>query len=381
VTRTGWFLLAAGVVLFVIALALNWAPAGVLGVGAIALVLLAVVLYLRPQRLAINRKVSPNRVPKFEESVATFEITNNGRLPVGAHRGEQRLGNRSLRLVMPRLGAGVSVERQYPMPTDRRGVFIIPPFETTRQDPFGIVRRVRRFAGEDELWVYPRILPFRTMPTGFSRPAEGPSSEMAPQGSITFHRLREYVVGDDVRMVHWKSTARTGTLMVRHHIDTSLPYTVVVVDQRPDRYTEDTFELALDAAASAVVSGVRAGGPVQVRLTDGRVAGDDKASGAQLQLDLLTATETDDRGDIQQVMQRLRRERGGTLLVVVTGRLDRTDLAAVSRLRRSYHRVVMISSVEPQHADENPLVGPGVRVVTATDDDELLYGWNLETVR
>jgi uncharacterized protein (DUF58 family) len=374
-------MLAAGVVLLIVAVVLKWAPAGVLGAGAIALVMLSVVLYMRPQRLSISRRVSPNRVPKFEESTATFQVTNNGRLPVAAQQGEQRLGRRTLRMVMPRMRAGASVEREYPLPTDRRGVFIIPPFETTRQDPFGIVRRVRQFGGEDELWVYPRILQFRAMPTGTNRPAEGPSSEMDPQGSITFHRIRDYVVGDDVRMVHWKSTARTGTLMVRHHIDTSLPYTVVVVDQRRDRYTEDTFELALDAAASAVVSGMRAGGPVQVRLTDGRIAGDERSSGAQLQLDLLTAVEMDDSGNLQQVLQRMRRERGGTCLVVVTGRLDQADLAAVSRLRRSFHRVVMISSVEPKHADENPLMGPGVRIVTATNDDDLLYGWNLETVR
>ena len=380
-TRTGWTTLGAGVVLVVVGLLFSWAPAGVLGVGALALVAITVALLARPGGLGVERRVVPNRVPKFEESIATYRFANTGSLAVAAQRGEQKLGSQVLRVVVPRLRRGVTEERSYPLPTNRRGVFTMPPFETTRQDPFGIVRRTRQFGDEDELWVYPRILPFRSLPTGFSRPAEGPSSEMAPQGSITFHRLREYVVGDDIRLVHWKSTARAGKLMVRHNIDTSLPYTVVVVDLRPERYTPDTFELALDAAASAVIAGIKGGGPVQVRLTDGRVAGDDTTLDPQSSLDLLTAAEPDSASDIVTEMQRLRRERGGTALVVVTGPVDRGDLAAMSRLRRAYHRVVAVSVVEPHQADDNPLAGSGVRVVTATDDDDLLMGWNLETVR
>jgi uncharacterized protein (DUF58 family) len=381
VTRTGWATLAGGVVLIIVAIVLQWAPAGVLGVGAVALVALSLAFLLRPQGLSLERHVVPNRVPKFEESLATYRMTNTGPLPVAAQRGEQRLGQQVMRVILPRLSRGATVVRSYPLPTNRRGVFAMPPFETTRQDPFGLMRRTRRFGGEDELWVYPRILPFRSLPTGFSRPAEGPSSETAPQGSITFHRLREYVMGDDIRMVHWKSTARTGKLMVRHNIDTSLPYTVVVVDVRPGMYTEDTFELALDAAASAVVAGINGGGPVQVRLTDGRHSGGDTTLDAQPLLDLLTAAEPSSTGDLVQEMQLLRRERGGTALTVITGPIETMDLAAVSRLRRAYHRVMVVSVVEPDQADDNPVGGSGVRIVTATNDDDLVAAWNLETIR
>lgn len=380
-TRTGWSTLAGGLVLIVIGSVLGWAPAAVVGAGAVALVLLALAFLFRPHGMTVTRRVAPQRVPKHEEALVYFDISNNGALPVAAQRAEQCLGDQVMRFVLPRLGRGASAERSFPLPTDRRGVFTVDPFETTRQDPFGLVRRSRRFAGTDELWVYPRILPFRSLPAGYSRPAEGPTSDMAPQGSLTFHRLREYVVGDDLRLVHWKATARTGQLMVRHMVDTSQPYSVVLVDLNPKLYSQDSFELALDAAASAVMAGVRANGPLQLRMTDGSRAGDETITDPQMLLDVLTAAEPHTGGSLNRELMSLRRERGGTSLVVVTGELSPADLAAASRLRRAYYRVMVISILEPGKAPATPPVAPGVSLVTATNDDELVSAWNLESVR
>jgi uncharacterized protein (DUF58 family) len=368
-------------VLVVLGVLLHWAPAAVLGAGAIALVLLSLAFLFRPQGLTVHRLLVPGRVPKFEEAVVSYRLVNNGTVPVPAQRAEQRLGDEVLRFVLPRLRRGVEVERSFPLPTNRRGVFELAPFETTRQDPFGLVRRTRKFTGSDELWVYPQILPFRPLPAGFNRPAEGPTSDMAPQGSITFHRLREYVVGDDLRLVHWKSTARTGRLMVRHNVDTSQPFATVVVDLRPTQYTEDTFELALDGAASAVIAAIRSNGPVQVRLTDGRRAGDESTTEPQTVLDLLTAAEPYAPGSLEDALLALRRERGGTSLTVVTGAVTQRELAAASRLRRAYYRVIVLSIVEPGDEPVAAMAGSGVTVITASDADELIAGWNLESVR
>jgi uncharacterized protein (DUF58 family) len=193
--------------------------------------------------------------------------------------------------------------------------------------------------------------------------------------------LREYVVGDDLRYVHWKSTARTGKLMVRHMVDTSQPFTVVVTDLRPQVYSETTFELALDAAASAVVAASRSTGPIQMRLTDGTVVGDEDTADMQRPLDLLTAAEPDPNGSLTNELLRLRRERGGTTLVIVTGAIDPVDVAAASRLKRAFYRVMIISVVEPGSVPSNPTMTPGVTVLTVSTDDELVGGWNLEAFR
>src|SRR6185437_9806160 len=104
--------------------------------------------------------------------------------------------------------------------------------------------------GPQQIAVHPRILRLQPLPTGVSRYLEGPSSDSSPQGTVTFHRLREYVVGDDLRTVHWPSTAKVGQLVVRHNVDTAQPYTVVVLDVDPARYSPETFEEAVDTAAS-----------------------------------------------------------------------------------------------------------------------------------
>ncbi len=380
-TRSGWAALGGGLVLVFVGIVLRWVPAAVVGAGAVALVLLALAFLWRPAGLDVSRFLVPGRIPRGEEALCELTLTNTGRLGLPAQRAEQQVGDEVMRFVLPRLRRGATEQQTFPLPTNRRGIFEVSPFRTVRQDPFGLVRRVRNIGRPDELWVYPRVLPFRSLPAGFSRPAEGPTSDMAPQGSLTFHRLREYVVGDDLRLVHWKSTARTGTLMVRHMVDTSQPYSVVVCDLRPQVYSAETFELALDASASAVVAASRNGGPIQLRLTDGKVVGGEDTDHSQLALDVLTAADPDPNGTLTQALLRLRRERGGTSLVVVTGELDPADLVAASRLRRAFTRVMVISVVEPNADATRHAAVPGVHLLTASGDDELVNGWNLEVMR
>ena len=76
--------------------------------------------------------------------------------------------------------------------------------EVTRRDTFELFRRTRGHADVERIWVYPRLLGLRALPTGEARTLEGPTSDTAPQGTVTFHRLREYVDGDDLRLVHWR---------------------------------------------------------------------------------------------------------------------------------------------------------------------------------
>ena len=80
--------------------------------------------------------------------------------------------------------------------------------------------------------------------------------DTAPEGTIAFQGLRPYVVGDDLRMVHWRTTARTGTLMVKKHVDTNRPQVVVLLDDRAGSYPANRwFEEAVEVAASLAGTG------------------------------------------------------------------------------------------------------------------------------
>jgi uncharacterized protein (DUF58 family) len=100
------------------------------------------------------------------------------------------------------------------------------------------------------------------VPAGLSRSLDG-RIDKVPHGTITFDSLREYVVGDELRRVHWRSSAKVGQLMVREQLDTSEPTIVVLLDDRgraSGRRTDaESFESACEAAASIV--GRACGGP------------------------------------------------------------------------------------------------------------------------
>ena len=65
-----------------------------------------------------------------------------------------------------------------------------------------------------------------------------------------FISMREYVPGDDPRMIHWPTTARTGTLMIREHVEVRRPEYTIVLDTARAVGTPDDFEEAVDVAAS-----------------------------------------------------------------------------------------------------------------------------------
>ena len=82
-----------------------------------------------------------------------------------------------------------------------------------------------------------------------ARPRGVPSDQVS-MSDLAFHALREYVPGDDLRHVHWRSSARAGQLLVRQYHDTRRTHATLLVDTRRDAYAESDFELALSVAAS-----------------------------------------------------------------------------------------------------------------------------------
>ncbi|MGI8665418.1 MAG: DUF58 domain-containing protein [Jatrophihabitans sp.] len=372
-TRAGLAALLAGLVGLVLGLALNWIALGLLGLGLLACVLLGLLSVIRPSRLSIDREIQPARVPKNSTAIAFLRFHNAGRRSVGPTVATQPYGGRDVRTVIPRLRGRERGERTYRLPTTRRGIFDIGPVEVARADPLDLFRTARQHGHTERLWVYPRVLDFRQLPTGLTRTLEGPSSDTASQGHITFHRLRDYVVGDDLRLVHWRSTARTGTLVVKHNVDTSQPYTVVLLDQRQSAYTEQAFESAVDVAASVLVSAAANKAPVELRLTDGTVLGGPRLRSVTPLIDHLTGVQTTTEGSLRAELLRLRRARGGTALVVVTGAVEPAELPFVAGLRRRFERLVVISIDERAGP---PVRFPGVRVISAADADAACAGWN-----
>lgn len=377
-TPTGAGALLTGVACTVAGLALGSSALAALGVAALVLVLVALASVRRPAKVSIDRHVQPARVVRGTPAIAYVHLVNHGRSEAPRAVAHQRFGTGSVRLELPRLAGGEAGVRTYRLPTDRRGSFELPPLEVVRTDPFLLARSRRRHGATERLLVYPRLLPLRPLRSGHQRTLEGPDADTADEGTITFHAVRDYTTGDDLRMIHWRSTARAGRLMVRHNVDTAEPLTIVLLDLRPTGYSAATFEVAVEMAASAVVAAAAGRTPVELRATDGTRLGGPDRHDPQALVDHLAAVGPAPGGTLNEQLRLLRRQRAGTALVVVTGVLDEDDLPIAAALRRRFQRLVVVS-VDPNASARPPY--PGVHVLCGATGDELAGLWNLEAAR
>ena len=372
-TRFGLGAALAGAALLATGLAARWVAPAVLGGGMLVLVAFSLATVMRRPRLEMEREVEPSSVEKGRPAVALIHVKNLGRRRIRAAPMEQWFGDRCIRAELPTLRPGETAVRTYPLPTTRRGTFELGPVEVPRADPFGLCRTAQRMGDPQRVSVRPRVLSVRALPTGASRNLEGPSSDAAPQGSVVFHRLREYVVGDDLRTVHWPSTAHMGRLVVRHNVDTAQPYSVVLLDLDRERYSSDAFEQAVDVTASVAVSLSVRRAPVLVRTSAGdRIGGPTYQDPAGIVGFLTDVQPADGAGLDAQVIQ-LRRDRGGTAVVVVTGRVDPRTVPTVASLRRRFERAVLISVGD--HPAPLP-THPALATIQAVSAEDAVRRWN-----
>jgi uncharacterized protein (DUF58 family) len=311
--------------------------------GLLAMVLALAWTWPRP-RVAVDRTISPQRVVRGEPAEAQLSVANPTRRRLPALRLRDRVGPRYLDVLLPRAAPGATGQATYELPTDRRGIVEVGPLAVVRRDPFGLTRSARRHGSTESLWVYPRIHPVAPLASGRRRDLEGPTHDNA-SGSITFHALREYVTGDDLRLIHWRSTARTGTLMVRQQADPSQPHATIVLDTHAGSFGDAAFEAAVEAAASLVVASTSRRFPVRlltgdVLLSSGR-AGRGTASPLLDHLTPLQLTDAATAG-LGPAATRLAAERGGQSLVVLTGTPDPDDLAAVTAVGRRYAALAVV---------------------------------------
>lgn len=349
-------MLLAGAVLAGVGYVFGYAELVVLGVVALAAFAGALVFAGWPPSLAVRRTIEPDRVVRGDSGRAILAIRSTARWRSQVLVGHDRVTTvdaarsgagavREAAIPLLRLKAGAHTDTEYPLPTLRRGVLDIGPLSVARRDPLGLVAATRQYGGVTRLWVHPRAHPLRSVPVGASRSLDG-VVDAVQYGSITFHALREYVPGDDLRHVHWRTSAHIGQLMVREHVDTSLPRIVVFVDDRAAAYrgslVEDALEEVIEAATSVVVAARRAELHVELHLVSGRVlTPPDGHVEVRSYLDLLAEVQPVDEPSLRPAVYKLRQRGRGDTLVLLTGSSQGSDLEPVGLLRDVYPTVVI----------------------------------------
>jgi len=338
ITPRGVALLAAGIALLAVGLGFGYVELTILGSGTLAAFTGSLLWAVWKPRLEVRREVRPDRVQRGELCGAVVHVRNAAKWRGASLIGYDRVGPAEVTVPLLRLGAGRQTSTPYAIPTERRGVVDVGPLRISRRDPLDLVRATREYGTPARVWVHPRVHAMHTTPVGTARSLDGIVDKVA-HGSITFHALREYVAGDDLRHVHWRTSAHIGELMVREHVDTSLPRIVVFLDNRAGVQDPESFEHAVEAAASILAAVIQTGLNVTLQLASGVVL--EGGHSIQPFLDALAEAELVEIESLDEAAKRLRHRRIGDTLLAFSGAADKGALEAIGALRDVYPSIVL----------------------------------------
>ncbi|GAA2579471.1 DUF58 domain-containing protein [Actinomadura fulvescens] len=395
-TTRGRSFVAAGATAIVCAFVLGERDLLRAGVLVLALPLLCTLAVSRTRyRLACARRLDPSRLPVGHEARVDLRMENVSRLPSGLLLVEDQvpytLGGRA-RFVLDRIEPQGARELTYRIRSDVRGRYRVGPLVVRLADPFGMVELVRSFSVSDTLTVTPTIVP---LPPGRLTGAwTGGGDSLARTVSSAGEddvAPREYRHGDDLRRVHWRSTARRGELMVRREEQHWQSSGALFLDTRRIAHHGDgpgaSFEQAVSVTASLGVHLGRAGMGLRF-VTDG---GEALPSSMTFEgafegtlLDTLAVVRTSDGRSLTPGLAALRGAQGhgregDGLIVAVFGALDAEEARSVAAVRRGTATCVAILVGDDTAAKPATrlLRAAGWRVVVVRSATDLAGAWAL----
>ena len=364
-TRRGYAVLAGAVVLY-LAGELAGHPllrvlAGI-GVGAVAA---AVVTTMFRPKVEISRTVYPDRVELGKPALASLVVRNPTETRQGGFAAGDRVGAEVHKVRLRPLAPGAEATYHYELPTSVRGRLQVGPLVLNRLDPFDLARGDLPAGTIAHLWVHPKRHPVRPASVGHPRHHhDGPITDPPLHGSVDLREVREYVLGDEVRHLHWKATAHTGQLMVREYADPAQPRFTVVLDTRRGAMTPALFEEAVEFAASVLYAAATAGQHCRLITPTGTdTPVDSGLRVVRVLLDELCLVSQDAPDDAPLVPKSLATTRPGGAVVMITG--PAADLGSA----RKWHPDTVI-----RLGVDRPSIAGGV--ITATGAADAAARWN-----
>ena len=341
-TTRGRCLLAAGVAAALCGVVLGERDLLRVAVFLMALPLVAAAVVARTRfRLSCTRELAPARVPAGQPATARLQLENVSFLPTGLLLLEDEvpytLGGRP-RFTVDRIGPSQRRTVHYPIRSDARGRYRIGPLRLRLADPFGLVELTRSFTAVDTLTVVPAVqaLPAVRMGGAWESGGESVSRSVAIRGDDDA-ATREYNTGDDLRKVHWRSTARVGKLMVRREERPWQARSTLLLDTRSIGHRGEgpgsSFEWAVSAVASIGVHSARRGYSLRLLTDAGPTAGGADMSDEGVLLDHLAEVTMSRNRGLEATTAALRGAEGLGTLVAVLGIVDPEQAALLASTR------------------------------------------------
>ncbi len=352
-TLRGWAALGAS-----FALAVLWIGFGERLLLALAVFLVASVafgvLYVRSSapRARLTRRISPIQVHDGERAIVQLSLVSSRRLHAAIVEDiVHSLGTASF--VAERVDESEPMAARYEVLCKPRGVYKVGPATLRVRDAMALAESVSTGKRADRLVVYPTVEQLAGLPVvrGQDPNVNSARANFSHSGGDDFFTLREYQRGDDMRRVHWPSSARRDELMIKQ---LEMPWqsrALVLLDVRAESYTTpDSFEHAVRGAASAMRHLYRHG--FNPTLWSGKSRGTpvSTAQAYDLAMEELATVQTNPELDFSALMRRLRREGlAGGALVMVTGVLDSGGVSVFKTLSRDYYKTIVMTVSEREN--------------------------------
>jgi uncharacterized protein (DUF58 family) len=308
-TTRGRCLLAAGLAAALCAVLVNERDLLRVAAFAMMLPLLASVVVGNTQvSLRAERDLMPPRIAVGDDCQAQLTLRGAGRCSGRLLLEDvlpQVLGG-SRRAVVERLPQHGAVQLLYPLHPVERRVHSVGPLVARITDPLGLAEHSRTLVGHSRLIVIPVVVSLTGLPAGGelgASEAGGGRVGVGPgQDALV---VRSYRQGDDMRKVHWRTTARRDELMVRVEEWPERGGATVLLDHRGGAHrgsgADSSLEYAVSLAASVYVHLRQHGQQVRLVTADGLLqagAADGTDHTIDSALDALAALRATDQRDL-----------------------------------------------------------------------------------
>jgi uncharacterized protein (DUF58 family) len=335
----GWALIAVTLALWAVGFAMGWAELTVVASVATVVLALAVLFIFGRSAYKIDLDLANTRIIVGQRAVGRIEVRNTSTRALLPARVELPVGSVFAVFRLPVLAADAVHEDLFTIPTNRRAVLTVGPVRSVRDDPFGLLRRQVVWTEPAPLYVHPRTVNLDGSSSGFLRDIEGlPTKDLSPS-DVSFHALREYAAGDDPRNIHWKTTARTGVMMVRQFEETRRSHLALALSTAVGDYNDpDEFELAVAACGSLGLQALKEEKQLSIRAHSGTV----HTGNSRRLLDALSGVDTTETRDniVNLAMTTAREVPDASVVVLIFG----GDVTA-TEMRQSANKLPLGASI------------------------------------
>jgi uncharacterized protein (DUF58 family) len=320
-TRSGLGTVLVGLTLAVLGVWWGYEELVVAAFGVGGVVIASTWVARSRPRARVTRRLASVRVARGDPIEVRYRLRNDGRRSSARSTLIDTCDTAEVRIDAEPVPANSVVHVTGRIPTRRRGIFDVGPLRVERIDPLWLAVGTWRDTDVSTVIVHPKVYPL-VGPTGDVRIVESDSVllRLAADPLAGFVSMREYVPGDDPRLIHWPTTARMGALMVREHVEVRRPEFTIVLDtgDRPER--PDDFEERVDVTATLAVHAIQSGFEVVVRTTSRAHAGSPMAvTDEAAVLDLLTPVQPSHGDDLASAAELFAATDSDTSVVVITG--------------------------------------------------------------